>query len=1234
MAIFSLLLIEPKISVAATVVQTINQHLPNHSLIITKDINQILAKPEPADIILLAALQVTGESRHLLKNLHQTYPNKPVILLHSPAEPPLSDDQENDLLQALSTDNSEYISLSKIGLTLLGKRLNTLQLAWQERQLHQDFHQATPSGESVYQAIIGDSSQLAIQLIGPDNRILAWNLAAERLFGLKKSSLSGPLIENLPLSPANLDRFKDILDQVRSSGEPLFLSNFPLVNRLGETHWVQLHLYSIFQQFTEPGGPLLTNVCVICADVTDLKQDELHNQQYSQELQILLETSRQFAGRLELLPTLEKIIEQTKTLLNADNGRVYFLDKDRQLLQPVLSLGPLVNEEYPTAVPVGQGVIGKVAATGQAATANDTTPLPGQDVQHMLCAPLITLKEMMGVMVLSRINNPPFGDDDLRFFKSIVQQVSSAIYNARRFEETRTNLNELAVLYETSFAIVTARDTEAVLSTLVRQMVHVMDLSSGFIVSWNRPQNTGTIQAKFFGDGVIGRVEVGATFNLANRPWLSTLRQQQPIVFQLKDPALPEDERLEMETQGCLSRLLVPLVVKGETNGWADLWETRRERLFNGDEIRLARMLANQAAVALENVQYLKQTQQALEETDALYQVASTLASTQDAQTIMSIVLQEYLRALNLKQGSAIAFDFDTKTGVVKMSIEDDQPARSPEAEPPLADSARPAYGREGWEFSLKNNPIYERLMGTHRPVAINDTGVETISFLPRSVPPLQSLLHFGWAGPETFSLLVLPIQPRGDITGALVIEATRYPHTFTQAEISLGQAMVDQLGVGLQNVELFEAEYRRRQQAETLRDVLLIVGSSLNLDEVLEKILDQLGRVIKYDSAAIHLIENNRRRIIAGRGFPNPKKVIGMTFRPNTDDDQDPGMIALRKRQPLVVNHVPDSYNIFKKSPLDKIESWMGIPLIARDKAIGLITIMHGQANAYDEDDLQLALAFANQAAIALENARLYEVEVRELERELEIAQTIQETLLPQLVPQVPGLEISGRILPARHIGGDFFHFFPVGKDQLGVAIGDVSGKGIPAALYMAVAITAIDVQIRFDLAPGELLNRLNQILYTRLKENKMNIGLQVATFSPLPDDTSSDKPKPQGVLMTIASAGMIAPIGATEYGCRILPVGGLPVGALAPPEQNYQDDMFLLDPFTTIIFVSDGIVEAQNESRELFGFERLENAINEIISSRDAEVVADHIINRAQEFIGQAEQHDDMTVVVVVKK
>jgi serine phosphatase RsbU (regulator of sigma subunit) len=187
-----------------------------------------------------------------------------------------------------------------------------------------------------------------------------------------------------------------------------------------------------------------------------------------------------------------------------------------------------------------------------------------------------------------------------------------------------------------------------------------------------------------------------------------------------------------------------------------------------------------------------------------------------------------------------------------------------------------------------------------------------------------------------------------------------------------------------------------------------------------------------------------------------------------------------------------------------------------------------------------------------------------------------------------------------------------------------------------MAVAITAIDAQIQAEIGPGKLLNQLNHILYRRLRENKMNIGLQVAHFAPLPPSPGLEgevMAQPKGMVMTVASAGMIAPIGATKHGIRYLPVEGLPVGAISPPEQLYHDDVFLLDPFTTVIFTSDGIVEAQNEARELFGFERLEAAISAVIDTQDAELIAEYIINTAQEFIDQAEQNDDMTVVVVVK-
>jgi PAS domain S-box-containing protein len=1238
---FSILIIDNHVSVAATITQIVSQHLDDYRLSIIIEVDEVIDTPEAADLILLDASQLSDNAANILASLKGAYPDVTILLLRE-ASPEDERLEEEALLAALSAGADDYVSLSETGKLILGRRLAQLHNDWQARQGRKDESPpALTSSASLDKALTSDTSQLAVQIIGPDNRVHTWNQTAELLFGLKREDAVGTLIEDLPLSAQNLNRLKDILDQARVTGEPFSVPDYPLEDPHRETRWLRVNVYPLRE------NPLtaVADVCIISTDMTDLKQSEAENWQHNQELQILLETSRESSKHLELQRTLEQFIDQTKTLLNADNCCVYFLEKDNRTLRPALSVGPLSDHIKAASLTVGQGIIGAGAAKGKAALVNfanqqgekflygqEISALPSKE-EHLLYAPLTARNGMIGMMMVSRSDKSPFAEDDLRFFENLVHQGSSAINNARLFEETHRNLNELAILYEASAAISTIWNTQTVLNTLIQQMVHAIDMSSGHIASWDKTRNTGTIQAKFLVDETTPperRVKPGSTFALAERPALLTaINQQRPTVFQVSNPLLDEAERQKMENYGCQSLLLVPLVVKGETIGWTELWETRQGRIFTTDEVRLARALANQVAVALENAQYLEQTQQTLDETTALFQVASALASTQDSQTIMSTVLREYLNVLGLKQGRALIFDFETKCSIVKFDIQDERSSAHAKDGTALAEDV---YGDlEGRQIPLEKNPIYERLMRTHRPVKIEDTQAAWL------VPDLASSknhpsLGGGWAGPGALSMLVIPIQIWEEIVGALVVEDTRCKRVFDEREISLGQTMADQLGVALQNAQLYESEYQRREQAETLREVSSVVSSSLNLNEVLKRIMNQLGRVVKYDRAAIHLVEGERRRIIAGRGFPNLERIIGLTFVIKPDDNQ-PESIVINSRAPLVIGNVSETHITFSNPPHEHTKSWMGVPLIARDKVIGLISIDRAEDNAYQEEDVQLAMAFANHAAIALENARLYELEVRELESELEIAHGIQETLLPQFVPQVSGLQISGRSLPARQIGGDFFHFFAVGQDELGVAIGDVSGKGIPAALYMAAAITAIDTKIGDSLAPAELLNHLNFTLYNRLQENKMNVGLQIATFAPLASsDGSNGAQQARGSLMTVASGGMIAPIGATAHGCRFLPVSGFPIGSFSP-EEKYHEDMFLLDPFTTIIFTSDGIVEAQNENGELFGFDRLEDAINEIISVRDAEAIAEHIIQVATDFTGGAEQVDDMTVVVVVK-
>ncbi|RPJ55578.1 MAG: GAF domain-containing protein, partial [Dehalococcoidia bacterium] len=569
MSRFSILIIEENIAIATEITLAASQYLDDYCLSVTKNLTEALSKPEPADLILLNLSQLADNVSGRLASLMVTYPGVSIVLLRESEGA-----DEPALVAALTAGAQDYVTLSQAGLLRLGRRFVELHAAWQTRQREETTDLDLLNPALLKKALTSDSSQLGIQVIGPNNRIRVWNQAAETFFGLKRKQVIGIAVENLALSPQNLGRLKDILEQARVRGEQFSIPNYPLEGPTQETHWIRVHVYPLREHPLAP----VSDVCIISTDVTDLKLAEVENWEYNQELQILLETGRESSKHLELKRTLEQFTDQTKTLLNADNCCVYFLEKDNKTLRPVLAVGPLSDQIQTVSLKIDQGIIGAGSASGKATLINfagapgETWPdrqieTPYSENEHLLFAPLTALNGMIGVMVASRKNKTPFEEDDLRFFENLVQQGSSAINNARLFEETHRNLNELAILYEASAAISTIWNTQMVLNTLVRQMVYSINMSSGYIASWNKTRNIGAVQAIFAGDEPLSQdyVKTDTVFNLAERPaLLLALNQQRPLVFQLNNPLLDEAERQSMANLGCQSLLLVPLVVKGE----------------------------------------------------------------------------------------------------------------------------------------------------------------------------------------------------------------------------------------------------------------------------------------------------------------------------------------------------------------------------------------------------------------------------------------------------------------------------------------------------------------------------------------------------------------------------------------------------------------------------------------------------------------------------------------------
>ncbi|MEA3397110.1 MAG: GAF domain-containing protein, partial [Chloroflexota bacterium] len=251
----------------------------------------------------------------------------------------------------------------------------------------------------------------------------------------------------------------------------------------------------------------------------------------------------------------------------------------------------------------------------------------------------------------------------------------------------------------------------------------------------------------------------------------------------------------------------------------------------------------------------------------------------------------------------------------------------------------------------------------------------------------------------DTRSELALPVRLKEQIIGVLDVQSTEL-HAFDKEDIFILQILSDQVAVALENTRLFEAEQRRRQEAETLRETSLALTTTLERDEVIERILIQLREVVPYDSASVQLLQDEQLEVIGTYGFPDPEKILGITFDLAVEDV--PNIKVMSSRAPLILKDAPASYDRFKQPRTRNIRGWLGVPLLIGDRAVGMLALDKHELGFYTEEHAQLALAFAAQAAVAIENARLFqaEQEQRELAEALaEAAAAIGSTLDPDEV-------------------------------------------------------------------------------------------------------------------------------------------------------------------------------------------------------------------------------------------
>ncbi|MFZ5920324.1 MAG: diguanylate cyclase [Chloroflexota bacterium] len=227
-----------------------------------------------------------------------------------------------------------------------------------------------------------------------------------------------------------------------------------------------------------------------------------------------------------------------------------------------------------------------------------------------------------------------------------------------------------------------------------------------------------------------------------------------------------------------------------------------------------------------------------------------------------------------------------------------------------------------------------------------------------------------------TRSELCVPLKVGNRVIGMINLESTQ-PNFFSEEDESLMMTFAGQLATSIERARLFQAEQRQREEAETLREAGAVVAATLRQDEAIELILQQLARVVPYDSASVMLWFEERPgsgegylEIVGGRGWADPSVVIGMRFQVPGDN---PNTIVIRERQPYILTSAALVHSEFHKKPHDHIQSWLGVPLIVGDRMIGMLAVDNTIQSFYTPDHARLVTAFANQVAIAVENARLF---------------------------------------------------------------------------------------------------------------------------------------------------------------------------------------------------------------------------------------------------------------------
>ncbi len=414
------------------------------------------------------------------------------------------------------------------------------------------------------------------------------------------------------------------------------------------------------------------------------------------------------------------------------------------------------------------------------------------------------------------------------------------------------------------------------------------------------------------------------------------------------------------------------------------------------------------------------------------------------------------------------------------------------------------------------------------------------------------------------------------------------------------------------------------------------------------EQILTELSEEVRTIVETRPLLENVSNKISESLHVPQitmllrnehrfqPAFALGYDGAPSAGFSEDNKLIErLKANESLVIyqdekdSWINDEMEESERGELQKLNTQLLLPIGVKNQLDGLISLSPKLSEEpFTANDLRLLKLVASQTGLALENSRLTETIAREaaqkerINRELEIAREVQERLFPQELPEIEGLDYYGACRSALDVGGDYYDFLEFQNGKFGIAIGDISGKGIGASLMMASLQASLRGQtLHFGDDLAGLLSQMNSLLYDASTSNRY------ATFFYSQYDANTRK-------LSYVNAGHNPPFllrpKDDDFEVLTLAEGGAVVGMLPPMLVSYERGEITLQPGDLIVGSTDGITEAMNPAEEEWGEDAMVEELKKV-HGKSAKEILEYIVSKADEFANGAKQHDDMTLIVV---